>query len=92
MVDLSLLSTDIIIMSLVWVYEQVCVRVESDREEREGECVNLLPVTVPKKPRFRSANLLITHVLDTNISSPQGRSVDLSVAITTGRRSTMDII
>ena len=32
MVDLSLLSTDIIIMSLVWVYEHVCVHVESDRE------------------------------------------------------------
>jgi hypothetical protein len=39
MVDLSLLSTDIIIMSLVWVYEQVCVRVESDRERKERESV-----------------------------------------------------
>jgi len=52
------------------------------------------------KPRFRNANLLITHVLDmcvkilvvSNISSAQGRSVVLSVAITTCRRNTMDII
>jgi len=52
------------------------------------------------KPRFRNANLLITHVFDMcvkllvvlDISSSQGRSVDLSVSITTGRRRTMDII
>jgi len=52
------------------------------------------------KPRFRNANLLITHVLDmcvkimvvSDISSAQGRSVDLSVAITTYRGRTMDII
>ena len=54
----------------------------------------------PMKPRFRSANLLITHVLDQcvkllavlHISSAQGRSVDLSVEITTGRRRMIDII
>ena len=47
------------------------------------------------KPRFRNANLLITHVLDQcvkllavlHISSAQGRSVDLSVEIATGRRN-----
>jgi len=44
------------------------------------------------KPRFRNANLPITHVLDSrvkllvvlHISSAQGRSVDLSVGIATG--------
>jgi len=43
------------------------------------------------KPRFRNANLLITHALDQcvkllavlHISSAQGRSVDLSVEIAT---------
>jgi len=52
------------------------------------------------KPRFRNFNLLITHVLDRcvkllvvlYISSTQGRSVDLSVEITTGRRRMIDII
>jgi len=51
-------------------------------------------------PRFRNANLLITHVLDmcakilvvSNTSSAQGQSVDLFVRITTGRRRTMEII
>ena len=54
----------------------------------------------PMKPRFRNANLLITHVLDQcvkllvvlHISSAQGRSVDLSVEIATGRRRRIDII
>ena len=52
------------------------------------------------KPRFRNANLRITHVLDLcvkllavlQISSAQGRSVDLSVEIATGRRRMIDII
>ena len=52
------------------------------------------------KPRFRNANLLITHVLDQcvkllavlHISGAQGRSVDLSVEIATGRRRMVDII
>ena len=52
------------------------------------------------KPRFRNANLLITHVLDScvkllavlHMSSAQGRSVDLSVEIATGRRRMIDII
>ena len=51
------------------------------------------------KPRFRNATLFITHVLDRyvkllavlHISSAQGRSVDLSVEIATGRRM-IDII
>jgi len=54
----------------------------------------------PMKPRFRKANLLITHVLDQcvkllavlYISSAQGRSVDLSVEIAMGRRRMIDII
>jgi len=53
-----------------------------------------------RKPRFGNANLLSTHVLDmcvkilavSNISSAQSQSVDLSVAITTCQRKTMDII
>jgi len=52
------------------------------------------------KPRFRNTNLLITHVLDwcvqllaaLHISSAQGRSVDLSVEMATGRRIMIDII
>ena len=52
------------------------------------------------KPRFRNANLLITRVLDwcvkllvvLHMSSAQGRSVDLSVEIATGRRRMLDII
>jgi len=52
------------------------------------------------KPRFRNINLLITHVLDRcvkllavlYVSSAQGRSVDLSVDIATGRRRMIDII
>jgi len=52
------------------------------------------------KPKFRNANLLITHVLDScvkllavlHISSTQGRSVDLSVEIATGTRRMIDII
>ena len=52
------------------------------------------------KPRFRNTNLLIIHVLDLcvnllavlHISSAQGRSVDLSVEIATGRRRMIDII
>ena len=52
------------------------------------------------EPRFRKANLLITHVLDwclkllavLHISSAQGRSVDLSVEIATGRKRMLDII
>jgi len=52
------------------------------------------------KPRFRNANLPITHVLDwsmkllavLHISSAQGRLVDLSVEIATGRRRMIDII
>jgi len=52
------------------------------------------------KARFRNANLLFTHVLDSyvkllavlHISSAQGRSVDLSVEIATGRRRMIDII
>ena len=52
------------------------------------------------KPRFRNANLLITHVLDRcvkllavlHISSAQDRSVDLPVEIATGRRRMIDII
>ena len=51
-------------------------------------------------PRFRNANLLITHVLHRcvklldvlHISSAQGQSVDLSVEIATGRRRIIDII
>jgi len=46
------------------------------------------------KPRFRNANLLITHVLDLcmkilavlHTSSAQGLTVDVSVEIATGRR------
>jgi len=49
------------------------------------------------KPRFRNANLLITHVLDmcvkllvvSNITSAQGQSMDLSVSIITGRSRMM---
>ena len=52
------------------------------------------------KPRFKNANLLITRVLDwcvkllvvLHMSSAQGRSVDLSVEIATGRRRMLDII
>jgi len=52
------------------------------------------------KPRFRNANLLITHVVDScvkllavlHISSAQGRSVDLSVEIAMGRRRMLDMI
>jgi len=52
------------------------------------------------KPRFRSANLLTTHVLDScvellavlHISSAQGRSADLSLEIATGRRRMIDIM
>jgi len=52
------------------------------------------------KPRFRNANLPITYVLDRcvkllavlHISSAQGRSVDLSVEVATGRRRLIDII
>jgi len=52
------------------------------------------------KPRSRNANLLVSHVLDwcvkllavLHISSTQGRSVDLSVEIATGRRRMIDII
>ena len=52
------------------------------------------------KPRFIYAKLLITHVVDScvkllavlHISSGQGRSVDLSVEIATGRRRMIDII
>ena len=52
------------------------------------------------KPKFRNANLLITHVLDScvkllavlHISSTQGRSGDLSVEIATGTRRMIDII
>ena len=54
----------------------------------------------PTMPGFRNSNLLITHVLDQcmkilavlHISSTQGRSVDLSVEIATGRRRMIDII
>ena len=54
----------------------------------------------PMMPGFRNSNLLITHVLDQcmkilavlHISSTQGRSVDLSVEIATGRRRMIDII
>ena len=49
---------------------------------------------------LRNANLLLTHVLDScvkllvvlPISSAQGRSVDLSVEIATGKRMITDII
>jgi len=52
------------------------------------------------QPRIRNANLLITHVLDQcvkllavlHISSAQGRSMDLSVEIATGKRRMIDII
>jgi len=52
------------------------------------------------KPIIRNSNLLITHVLDQclkllavlHLSSAQGRSVDLYVEITTGRRRMIDII
>jgi len=52
------------------------------------------------KPRFRKANLLITHILDPcmklvvvlHISSVQGQSVHLSVTITTGRSRTTDLM
>jgi len=52
------------------------------------------------KPRIRNANLLITHSLDRcvkllavlHISSAQGRSVDLSVKIATGRKRMIDIM
>jgi len=52
------------------------------------------------KSRFRNANLLIAHVLDwcvkllavLHVSSAQGRSVDMSVEIATGRRRMIDII
>jgi len=52
------------------------------------------------KPIFKNANLLIVHVFDRcvklldelHISSAQGRSVDLSVEIATGRRRMIDII
>jgi len=52
------------------------------------------------KPRYRSTNLLITHVLIScvklldvlHISNAQGRSVDLSVEIATGWRRMIDII
>ena len=52
------------------------------------------------EPRFRNANLLITHVLDmcvnllvvSNISSAQDQSVHLSVEIATGRSRMIDII
>ena len=49
---------------------------------------------------LRNANLLLTHVLDScvellavlHISSAQGRLVDLSVEIATGRRRMIEII
>jgi len=52
------------------------------------------------KPRFRNSNLHITHVSDQcvkllavlHMSSAQGRSVDLSVEIATGRRRMIDIV
>jgi len=52
------------------------------------------------KPRFRNANLLITHVLEScvkllavlHISSAKGQLVDLSVEIATGRRRMIDMI
>jgi len=52
------------------------------------------------KQRFRKANLVITHVLDSctklvvvlHISSVQGRPVHLSATIATGRRRTTDLL
>jgi len=52
------------------------------------------------KPRLKNANFLITHVFEwcekllavLHKSSAQGRSVDLSVEIATGRRRMIDII
>jgi len=58
----------------------------------------------PMKPRFWNAILLITHILDwcvklvaklvamLHVSSVQGRSVDLSVEIATGRMRMIDTI
>jgi len=52
------------------------------------------------KPRFRNANVLLIRVFDLcvklltvlHISNAQGRSVDLSVTIATGRSRTIDLI
>ena len=52
------------------------------------------------KQRFRKANLVITHVLDSctklvvvlHMLSVQGRSVHLSATIATGRRRTTDLV